>query len=70
MIHYFIGDLGHFFIITSFVTSLVAAFAYWKSKNSIGEKEQWASNARVAFYIHTLAVVGVFVALFTIIYNH
>lgn len=72
MIHYFIGDLGHFFVILSFVTSLVAAFAYWKAKYSIDEKTKadWTNNARVAFYAHTLAVIGVFIALFTIIYNH
>ncbi len=72
MIHYFIGDLGHLFIIISFVTSLVAAFAYWKVKNSsnAAEKNAWAKNARTAFYVHTAAVIGVFVALFTIIYNH
>lgn len=72
MIHYFIGDLGHFFIILSFVTSLVAAFAYWKTKYSVegAVQESWRQNARIAFYVHTLAVIGVFVSLFTIIYNH
>lgn len=72
MIHYFIGDLGHLFVIISFVTSIVAAFAYWKSKNTtdVDARQAWINNARVAFYIHAVAVVGVFVALFTIIYNH
>ena len=72
MIHYFIGDLGHLFVILSFITSLVAAFAYWKAKYSIDEKTKadWTNNARVAFYAHTVAVIGVFIALFTIIYNH
>lgn len=72
MIHYFIGDLGHFFVIVSFVTSLVAAYAYWRMKNSYAEVDlsAWRNNARVAFYIHTIATVGVFVSLFWIIYNH
>lgn len=72
MIHYFIGDLGHLFIILSFVTSLVAAFAYWKMKDAsaLNQQEGWRKNARFAFYLHTVAVVGVFVSLFTIIYNH
>lgn len=72
MIHYFIGDLGHLFVIISFVTSLVAAFAYWKAKTTteVEKKRSWTNNARIAFYTHTFAVIGVFVALFYIIYNH
>ena len=69
--HYFIGDLGHFFIILSFVTSLISAFAYWKTINSPDEtREPWRKNARVAFYTHLAAVLGVVVCLFVIIYQH
>ncbi len=72
MIHYFVGDLGHLFVIISFVTSLVAAFAYWKARTitDVDVKQAWIINARIAFYAHTFAVIGVFVALFYIIYNH
>ena len=72
MIHYFIGDLGHLFVIVSLVTSLVAAFSYWKSKRQadISLQQAWKVNARIAFYVHFAAVVGVFVSLFTIIYSH
>jgi cytochrome c-type biogenesis protein CcmF len=69
--HYFIGDLGHLFVITSFVTSIITAFAYWKANSvSIEIKEQWLKNARLAFYTHGVAVLGVIVSLFTIISNH
>lgn len=69
--HYLIGDLGHLFVILSFVTSVISAFAYWKVANSSGETQQaWVQNARVAFYLHSLAVLGVVVSLFAIIYNH
>ncbi len=71
MLHTFIGDLGHLFVITAFVTSVVAAFAYYKAtstKLSIN-KEQWLNNARIAFYIHTISVVGIVVTLFLIIKN-
>ena len=70
--HYFIGDLGHVFVITSFVTSLVAAFAYWHAHGQINldKKSEWLQNARVSFYIHSLAVVGVVASLFIIIYQH
>ena len=52
--HYFIGDLGHIFVITSFVTSLVAAFAYVRAHTEINldEKIAWLQNARISFYIH------------------
>ncbi len=69
--HYFIGDLGHLFVITSFVTSIITAFAYWKANSVSSElKEQWLKNARLAFYTHGVAVLGVIVCLFTIISNH
>jgi len=69
--HYFIGDLGHLFVIVSFVTSLVSAFAYWKANNASAElKNQWLNNARLAFYVHSAAVIGVVVSLFVIIYQH
>jgi len=69
--HYFIGNLGHLFVIISFVTSLVSVFAYWKSHVAVAEeKEHWLKNARFAFYAHSAAVVGVVVSLFVIIYQH
>lgn len=70
MMHYFIGDLGHFFVITSFVTSIVSAFAYWKSLGSGESSTDWAKNARTAFYVHTIAILGVVACLFVIIYQH
>jgi cytochrome c-type biogenesis protein CcmF len=71
-IHYFIGDLGHLFVILSFVSSLACAFAYLKarSKSALSEKSQWLVNGRVAFYVHVVAVLGVAGTLFTIISNH
>ncbi|MBL7870161.1 MAG: cytochrome c biogenesis protein CcsA [Cyclobacteriaceae bacterium] len=69
--HYFIGDLGHLFVITSFVTSLISAFAYWKANSVSAElKDQWLINARLAFYSHGIAVLGVIICLFTIISKH
>ena len=69
--HYLIGNLGHLFVITSFVTSLVTVFAYFKSQFAAEEeKEQWLKNARISFYVHGLAVLGVVASLFIIIYNH
>jgi cytochrome c-type biogenesis protein CcmF len=72
MMHYFIGDLGHFFVITSFVTSLVSAFSYFKAATStdILKKDSWILNGRISFYIHATSVFGICITLFSIIANH
>jgi cytochrome c-type biogenesis protein CcmF len=72
MMHYFIGDLGHLFVITSFVTALVTAFVYFRGTvaQDLGEKEAWLKNGRFSFYSHAIAVFGICVTLFLIIANH
>ena len=72
MVHYLVGDLGHLFIIISFVTSLFAAFAYFRATQFRQDNLQmaWKKNAQLAFYIHVIAVAGASVCLFSIIYNH
>ncbi len=70
--HYFIGDLGHLFVITSFVTSLVSAFAYLRanSLSDLAQKNSWLRNARFGFYVHGIAVVGIVCTLFAIVQQH
>ncbi len=72
MIHYLIGDLGHIFVITSFVAALATAYSYFKATGaqSVDNKEGWLKNGRISFYIHSTAVLGICVTLFTIIANH
>jgi cytochrome c-type biogenesis protein CcmF len=70
MMHYLIGNLGHLFVITAFVTSIVSAWSYWKAQKSSELDTKWITNARISFYIHTLSVIGIGVTLFIIIYNH
>lgn len=72
MMHYFIGDLGHLFVIISFVASLVTAFAYYRATSAgpLAAQTSWLINGRVAFYVHAAAVLGVCVSLFVIIANH
>ncbi|MGK7395697.1 MAG: cytochrome c biogenesis protein CcsA [Candidatus Cyclobacteriaceae bacterium M3_2C_046] len=72
MIHTFIGNLGHLLIIISFISSLVATYAYVQVTRQTDpfRLQQWRQNARVAFFIHVLAVLGVIVSLFAIIYNN
>ena len=72
MMHYFIGDLGHIFVISSFVTALLSAFVYYKGTvvQELEEKEGWLQNGRVTFIAHSIAVIGICVTLFVIIANH
>lgn len=72
MIHTFIGNLGHIFIIASFVFSFLSAGLYIKAVLSKGDtlRRDWQINARTAFYIHSIAVIGAIASLFFIIYNH
>ena len=63
--HTFIGQFGHFLAILSFVGALSALVAYFLS-----EKDRtWIGTGRLAFRIHSLAVVGVIVALFWMLVN-
>lgn len=71
MIHTFIGNLGHLFVIVSFVTALVATYAYFRVANTTElEAPSWRRLARGAFYAHIFAILGVIGSLFYIIYNH
>ncbi len=75
MVHTFIGDFGHFLVITSFITAIVAAlgFIFATNKqvdNALLEQSAWLKFARITFGIHVLAVLGIIISLFTIIYRH
>jgi cytochrome c-type biogenesis protein CcmF len=72
MIHYFIGDLGHFFVITSFVAALASAFSYFRATNasSLNSQKFWKQNGSFSFYTHAAAVLGICISLFVIIANH
>ncbi len=70
--HYFVGDLGHLFVITAFVTAIISFFSYYKATTSIdlGKKQGWLLNGKISFYAHAASVVGICVTLFIIIANH
>lgn len=71
MLHFLIGNLGHLFVIISFVTALVASYCYWQASRTSGiVSSQWVSNGRAGFIIHGIAVLGIVISLFTIIYKH
>ena len=71
-----IGDYGHLFVILSFISSLIATFAYFKAtdlgtKNNLSEAYiSWKKFGRRAFYVHAFSVLGIIASLFYIIYDH
>jgi cytochrome c-type biogenesis protein CcmF len=72
MMHYFIGDLGHFFVITAFVAALASAFSYYMavSTTDVVREKFWRQNGSVSFYLHAASVLGICISLFVIIANH
>jgi len=70
--HLLPGKIGHLFLIFSFVASLLATYAYYKSYQSIepGEQDSWRRLGRISFLIDAISVVGVFVILYYLIANH
>lgn len=72
MINTTVGNVGHMFVIISFVAALMAAFSFFKAavQQDLAAEKEWLRNGRTAFYIHALAVFGVVGTLFYIIYNH
>lgn len=78
MFDFAIGDYGHLFVITSFISALIATIAYFKASQAnplykqTNSKEfiSWNRFARIAFFIHAFSVVGIVVSLFGLIYGH
>lgn len=72
MMHYLIGDFGHLFTITAFVSSLIAAFSFLKATQAtdLSKKDAWTINGKISFYVHAVAVLGICITLFFIIANH
>src|SRR5260221_11354515 len=70
--HLLPGRLGHFFALFSFVASLVACIAYFKSAGAklSPEAESWKKLARTAFALECFSVFAVFGILYFIVATH
>lgn len=68
------GQLGHFFVIVSFVMALFSAFTYWSAAKSetLDERKSkiWLYLGRTGFILHAASLIGIFIALYYIIANH
>jgi cytochrome c-type biogenesis protein CcmF len=67
------GQLGHFFIILSFVSALVSTIAYFLATQFSANKTHsidWISFGRKAFIINTISVVAILSLLYIILLTH
>lgn len=70
--HLLIGKVGHFFVLLSFVSSLIALISYITAsfKNDLQDKSSWIRFARINFLIQVASVLTVFGFIFYICANH
>lgn len=70
--HLFPGQLGHFLVLLSFISALIATIAYWKSTTAKlpGDADGWKKLARIAFVVDTISVFSVFGIIYFVVSNH
>ena len=70
--HLLIGQIGLFLTLLAFFTALVAAYANFKAATvkELLEEKPWQQLSRISFIVNAVAVVGLFLTLYLIIYNH
>ena len=70
--HLLPGQIGHFLAILSFVSSLLASYAYFKASKEINlaDRQSWIKFARTIFAVETISVVSIFGLIVYIVSNH
>lgn len=70
--HLLIGQIGMFLTLLAFFAAAVAVYANFKASGAANELDEkpWQRLARISFVVNALAVVGLFLTLYLIIYNH
>ena len=70
--HLLPGQIGHFFVILSFIAAIVALASFFKASRTTDllQKNNWLKTARAAFLIQAAGVVIVFATIFYISSNH
>ena len=64
--HLWAGQLGHAFVVLSFVAALLATVSYALSFRS----SEYVKIARFAFNLHSFSVVGIALTLFVMLFSH
>jgi cytochrome c-type biogenesis protein CcmF len=69
--HLFIGQLGHFLAILALIASLMAGYGYFQmTRGGDLSREGWKRFSRISFLTNAISVLGLFIVLYLIIYNH
>jgi cytochrome c-type biogenesis protein CcmF len=70
--HLLPGKIGQFFVILSFVASIVSTISFIASTNSkiLEGQQSWRKIGRTSFFVHAFSVFSIFSILFYIIFNH
>jgi len=70
--HLLIGQIGMFLSLLAFFSALVAAFANFKAAGAADaiQEKPWQRLARTSFILNVVSVIGLFLTLYLIIYNH
>lgn len=70
--HLLPGQVGHFFILLSFIASLLCTLFFFiaSGKTDIATKQLWLKYARGLFFTQVLGIVTVFTIVFYICSNH
>ena len=70
--HLIPGQVGHFFVLLAFITSLLSTISFFISsrEKDILQRKSWLKYARFSFLLHVVSVVVIFVLIFYICYNH
>ncbi|MEO6950115.1 MAG: cytochrome c biogenesis protein CcsA [Ginsengibacter sp.] len=70
--HLLPGQIGHFFVLLAFITSIISAIAYFKASriDLENEKRPWLQFARGAFALQFISLIAVFICIYYICSNH
>ncbi len=70
--HLLIGQIGMFLSLLAFFSALVAAFGNFKAAGAADaiQEKPWQRLARTSFILNVVSVIGLFLTLYLIIYNH
>lgn len=68
--HLGIGKVGNLFVILSFVLAILSSLSYFFAAKDNDDSISWKRIARIAFRLHSLAVLGIVSTLFIMLRNH
>ena len=69
--HLLPGHIGQIFVILSFGAALLSTISYYFATTNTDKLDKsWLWMARLGFWANTIAILGVAVCLFYVIYNH